>query len=70
MRRSDRLWAGLSTVLVMEPALMRGIKFIGVMTRRKGMTEAQRSIWLLSIPGCAQMNEAMQHILLRLQHIT
>ena len=62
IRRSDRFWEGLSTDLVIEQVLMRSVKATGGLTRGRGMTESQRSAWLLSMPACAQVNEAMQCI--------
>ena len=59
VRRSNRLWAGLSTDLVIEQVLMRSLKTSGGLTRGRGMTERQRVIWLLSMPACAEMNRAM-----------
>ena len=52
VRRSNRLWAGLSMDLVIEQVLMRRLK-------KSGMTERQRVIWLFSLPTCAEMNRAM-----------
>lgn len=60
VRRSDRFWAGLSTDLVIEQVFMRSLKSTGGMTRGRGMSEAQRSLWVLSSPSCAEMNDAMQ----------
>ena len=62
VRRSDRFWAGLSTDLFIEQVLMRSVKSNGDMTRGRGMTEMQRNVWLLSMPACAQINEAMQQL--------
>ena len=39
---------------------MRTIKTQGGLTRGKGMSETQRLIWVLSMPACASINEAMQ----------
>ena len=60
IRRSDRYWAGLSSDLVIEQVLMRSVKSVGGMTRGRGMSDAQRARWLLSMPACAEMNSAMQ----------
>jgi len=60
VRRSDRYWAGLSPDLVIEQVLMRSAKTTGGMTRGKGMSESQRTQWLLSMPTCVEMNNAMQ----------
>ena len=58
-RRSDRYWAGLSTDLVIEQVLMRSVKSSGGLMRGRGMGEAQRAEWLLSMPACADINNAM-----------
>ena len=60
VRRSDRHWAGLSTDLVIEQMLMRSLKTYGGLTRGRGMTESQRTIWLLSVPACADISQAME----------
>ena len=60
LRRSDRFWAGLSTVLAIEQVLMRSLKTTGGLTRGRGMTEHQRTVLLLSTPACAEVNRAMQ----------
>ena len=39
VRTSDRFWAGLSSGLVIEQALMRSYKTDDGLTREKGMTE-------------------------------
>ncbi len=62
VRRSDRYWAGLSTDLVIEQALMRSIKTQGGLTRGRGMSELQRLICILAMPACANMNESMQKL--------
>ena len=62
VRRSDRLWAGLSTDLVIEQVLMRSLKTSGCLTRGRGFTEQQRLIWLLSMPAYAETNRAMQEL--------
>ena len=61
-RRSDRFWAGLSTDLVIEQALMRSVKTTRGLTRGRGIDETQRASWLLSVPACAEMNVAMQDL--------
>ena len=58
--RSVRYWAGLSTYLVIEQMLMRGIKATGGLTRGRGMTEVQRSVWIKSFSTCSQINQSMQ----------
>ena len=41
---------------------MRNVKTHGGLTRGRGMTETQRLLWVLSMPGCADMNESMQKL--------
>ena len=60
VRRRDRFWAGLSTDVIIEQVLMRSIKTHGGLTRRNGMTENQRLVWVLSMPVCSSINETMQ----------
>lgn len=60
IRRSDKFWAGLSSDLVIEQVLMRSLKATGGMTRGRGMSEGQRAQWILSMPDCAEMNNALQ----------
>ena len=50
-RRSDRFWAGSSIDLVVEQVLMGSLKTGGGLSRGRGLTEQQRLIWLLSMPG-------------------
>ena len=58
-RRSNRFWAGLSTDLMIEQVLMRSVKTSGGLTRGKGLSETQRLVWLMSMPACAEVNDAM-----------
>ena len=60
VRRIDRYWGGLFTDLIIEQVLMRSVKTHGGLTREKGMTETQRLLWVMSIPACANMSDAMQ----------
>ena len=62
VRRSARYWTGLSTYLIIEQVLMRSVKKYGCLTRGRGMTEIQRLVWVLSMPVCANVNEAMQKL--------
>ena len=41
---------------------MRSIKTRGGLTRERGMTEQQTTVWLLSTPACSQVNHAMQQV--------
>ena len=60
VRRTEKFWAGLSTDLVIELLLTRSIKSVGGMTRGREMSESQRAQWLLSMPACVEINNAMQ----------
>lgn len=60
VRRSERLWGGISTDLAIEQCLMRALKTRGGLVRGRGFTETQRLIWVLSTPSCAEVNSAMQ----------
>ncbi|CAG2207340.1 unnamed protein product [Mytilus edulis] len=62
IRRSNRYWAGISSDLFIEQVLMRSVKTAGELTRGRGMTESQRSLWLMSMPACAEINQAMQDL--------
>ena len=62
IRRSDRQSAGLSSDLIIEQVIMRGLKRNDGLTRGRGMTEHQRLVWLLSMPTCAEINQAMQEL--------
>ncbi|CAC5379455.1 unnamed protein product [Mytilus coruscus] len=62
IKRSDRFWSGLSSDLVIEQVLMRGIKTTGGLTRGRRMIDAQRILWILSMPQRIQMNKDMQQI--------
>ena len=44
---------------MIEQVLMRSVKSSGGLTRCQGMGEAQRAEWLLSMPACADINNAM-----------
>jgi len=68
IRRSDRLWAGLPSDLVIEQVLMRSLKTNGGLTRGRGMEETQRLRWLLAMPACAEVSEVMQELTGKLFH--
>ena len=59
VHRSDRLWSGLSTALIIQQVLMRSLKTSGGMTTGRGMTVQQRAVWLLSTSACAEIIDAM-----------
>jgi hypothetical protein len=52
IRQSDRLWAGLSTDLVIEQDMMAEIKGRGGLTRGRGITETTRMTWLNTLLQC------------------
>jgi hypothetical protein len=60
LRKTHRFWGDLSTDLTIEQILMRSIKSSGGLTRGRGIGEAQRAQWILSMPACADYNSAMQ----------
>ena len=64
VRKSDRDWAGLSTDLAIEQYLTRNLKSSGLTHggMRSELTTAQCQLWVLSMPSCAGMNRAMQHL--------
>ena len=61
VQRCNRYWRGLLTDLVIEQVLMRSIKSVVGLTRGRGMTEAQRAHWLLSVPATAEIKPSMQY---------
>ena len=56
IRRSDRMWAGLSSDLIIEQVLMRSMNTSGELTRGRGVTEQQRLLWLLLMQACSAVN--------------
>ena len=62
VRRSDRLWTGLSVELIIKQILMGSMKTRGDLTSGRGMTEHQHITWLLSMPACAEVNSTMQEL--------
>lgn len=41
---------------------MRSVKTADGLTRGRGIGESQRALWLLSMPSCAEVNQAMQEV--------
>ena len=60
--RSNQYWAGLSTDLIIEQVLMMSLKTSGGLTPGRGFTEVQRLVWLLSMPACAKVYQAMEEV--------
>ena len=69
MRRSERLWAGLSSDLIIEQGIMRCMNTSGGLPRGRGMTEQQHRLWLLPMTSCAEVNQAMQELTVVNYHI-
>ena len=59
VRRSEKFWAGLWTVLIIEQVMMRSIKSSCGLTRGRGITESTRQLWLGSTHRCADIHSAM-----------
>lgn len=62
VRRTERFWGGLARDLAIEQVLMRSLKSTGGLTRGRGFEESQRQVWLLSMPSCSELNNAMQEL--------
>ena len=62
VRRTERPFAGISTDLAIEQVLMRSIKSNGGLTRGTGFGEHERLVWLMCMPACAEIHQAMQDI--------
>ena len=60
VRRSERHWTGLTCDLTIEQVLMRSLKTTGGLTRGTGLSDVQRSIWLLSKPVCSNYSLQME----------
>ena len=59
VRRSEILWAGLWTDIVIEQVLMRSLKSRGGLTTGRGMTTSLRQQWVYSMHACAAIHDAM-----------
>lgn len=62
IRRSDRYWAGIFSDLCIEQVLMASVKSVGGLTRGRGFQDSTSLIWLLSMPVCAEVHEALQEV--------
>ena len=62
VRRSDQFWGALATDLIIEQVLMRSLKSKGGITHGRGMDEAQRTRWLLTMPDYAQIETEMEKL--------
>lgn len=59
IRRSERMWAGLSCDLVIEQTLMKSAKGRGGLTRGRGMHDTVRHTWTSTMSECAGIHLAM-----------
>jgi len=62
VRRSDRLWTGLSCDLVIEQVMMRSLKSRGGLTHGRGMTESVRLQWVHSMHKCASVHASVVNL--------
>ena len=60
VRRTDGVWSGIFTDLVIEQVLMAGLKTSGGLTR--GFNESTRLLFLLSRPICAEIGQSIFYI--------
>lgn len=58
--RTIKRWGGLSPDLIIEQVLMKTIKSNSGLTRRRGMDEDQRQLWVQAMIPASEMNDAMQ----------
>lgn len=58
VRRSDQFWSRLWSGLVIEQTLMRFINTRGGLTRGRGISEAVRHLWVLSLNDCSNKLES------------
>jgi len=59
VRRSSRMWAGLSTDLTIEQVMMKSLKSQGGLTHGRGLTDSVRLTWVKTMHKCATMHYAM-----------
>ena len=52
----------MPTDLAIEQVVMRSLKTTGGLTQGRGMTELQRTVWLLSTPACPEVNRTLQEV--------
>ena len=52
----------MKIIYLYQQVLMRSLKSTGGMTRGRGLSEAQRAQWLLSMPVCTEINIAVQEL--------
>lgn len=66
LRRTDKYYGGIPSDQIIEQMLMRALKTRGGLTRGRGFTEVQQSVWLFSRNICAEVTNAVQQDLLQL----
>jgi hypothetical protein len=59
IRRSNRLWAGLSSDLVIEQTMMKWAKGRGGLTLGRGMHDSARAMWVNTLSECTTIHMAM-----------
>ena len=64
--RTDKEWGGIPSDQVIEQLLTRALKTRGRLTRGRGFTEVQQTVWLLSRSICAEVTNAVHEELLQL----
>lgn len=62
LRRSDSYWSGIYSDLYIEQVLMGSVKSVGGLTRGRGFNESTSLVWLLSMPACGEVQQAVQEI--------
>ena len=62
IRQTNRYWAGIFSDLCIEQVLMGSIKSVGGLTRGWGFEESTRLVWLLSMPACEEVHNAIQDV--------
>ena len=48
--------------LYIEQVLMGSVKSVGGLTRGRGFVQSTSLVWLLSMPACAYVNNALQEV--------
>ena len=62
LRRTDSCWAGVYSDLYIEQVLMSGLKSVGGLTRGCGFEETTSLTWLLSMPACGDVTQAVHEV--------
>ena len=58
-RRSNKFWAGISTDLAIEQAMMRAVKGRGGLTHGRGVTESVRNTWVSTVHKTSSVKTAL-----------